>query len=171
MTEQLKTSLMNEGMRRIYDYWMSRRKNGRLPRREDIDPSDVTDLLPHIFLVDIEENPRHYRFRLVGTKVVECFGLDMTGKTIDSLDLGDDADAILKHYDQAVDHGEPIYDRHRFWTEAYGQHLNYERLLLPLSSDGKRVDKLLGCTFTLPLTEDAPAPKGAAEPALKSSDR
>lgn len=158
MTEQLKTSCINEGMRRIYDYWESHRKDGRLPRREDIDPSDMTDLLPRIFLVDVEENPRRYRVRLAGTQVVACFGVDMTGKTIDSLDLGDDAASILKLYDKAVDNGEPTYDRHRYWTESYGQHLNYERLLLPLSSDGTHVDKLLGCTFTLPLKADAPAP-------------
>ena len=158
MTEQLKTSLINEGMRRIYEYWMGHRKNDRLPQRSDIEPGELSDLLPNIFLVDVEETPRRYRVRLAGTEVVACFGVDMTGKTIDSLDLGDDAALILKLYDKAVDSGEPIYDRHQYWTESYGQHLNYERLLLPLSSDGTHVDKLLGCTFTLPLKADAPAP-------------
>jgi len=158
MTEQLKISPVNDGMKRIYDYWMSHRKNGRLPKREDIEPGDVSDLLPNIFLVDVEETPRRYRVRLAGTEVVAFFGMDMTGKTIDSLELGEHADTILKRYDEAVDSGQPSYAQYRYWTEAYEQHLNYERLLLPLSSDGEHVDKLLGCTFTLPLKADAPAP-------------
>jgi hypothetical protein len=159
MTEQLKTSLLSEGMRRLYDYWKGKSNDGHLPRREDIDPGALPDLLPNIFLVDIEETPRRYRVRLAGTAVAECFGEDMTGKTIDSLDLGKDRSAILGLYDQAAQYGEPSYDRHQFWTKAYGQHLSYERMLLPLSSDGKHIDKLLGCAFKVPLKSDAPAPQ------------
>jgi len=156
MTEQLKTNLINEGMRRIYDYWASRRHGDSPPRREDIEPGDVPDLLPHIFLVDVEDAPERFRVRLAGTAVVACFGVDMTGKTIESLDLGEKRSSILKLYEDAVTSGQPSYDRHQYWTEAYGQRLNYERLLLPLSSDGEHVDKLLGCTFTLPARADAP---------------
>jgi len=150
MTEQFTVSPINEGMRRIYDYWLARRRNGRLPRRHDIDPSELSDLLANIFLVDVEENPRRYRVRLAGSEVVACFGLDMTGKTIDEYDLADARDEIMQQYDQAVETGEPNYHRHEFWTAAYEHHLNFERLLLPLSSDGEHVDKLLGCTFVLP---------------------
>lgn len=159
MTEQFTASPVNEGMRRIHDYWKSRHHDGRLPRRDDIEPADLTDLLPNIFLVDVEEKPRRYRIRLAGSEVVACFGVDMTGKTIDEYDLADERTAILEQYDLAVETRAPIYHRHEFWTAAYEHHLNFERLLLPLSSDGKQVDKLLGCTFVLPYEIDAPTPR------------
>jgi hypothetical protein len=159
MTEQLNTSLINEGMQRIYDYWTSRRHDGRLPRREDIDPGELSDLLPNIFLVDVEEAPRRYRVRLAGTEVVACFGVDMTGKTIDQYDLADERASVLEQYDLVVATREPSYKRHEFWTAAYEHHLNYERLLLPLSSDGDHIDKMLGCTFVLPFKAEALAPQ------------
>lgn len=159
MTEQLTSSPVNEGMNRIFDYWKSRHRKGRLPRREDIEPGDLSDLLPHIFLVDVEEDPRRYRVRLAGSEVVACFGTDMTGKTVDEYDLADERGSILQQYDLAVETREPCYHRHEFWTAAYEHHLNYERLLLPLSSNGKQVDKLLGCTFVLPFETKASAPE------------
>lgn len=159
MTEQLKVSPLNEGMRRLYDYWKGQSHDGHPPRRADIDPSAMPDLLPNIFLVDIEEGPRRYRVRLAGSAVIECFGEDMTGRTVDTFDLGKDRSSILDHYEQVAKCGEPSYDRHQFWTDAYGQHLSYERLLLPLSSDGEHVDKLLGCIFQLPLEAEAPTPR------------
>jgi len=152
MTEQLRASLTNERMQRLYDYWASRRRDdGRPPRREDIEPGDVPDLLPYVFLVDIEEAPRRYRYRLAGSEVVACFGVDMTGLTIDELDLGEKTEQIRRLYDETAASGEPHYDRYEFWTASYQQHLNYERLLLPLSSNGERIDKLLGCAFALPV--------------------
>lgn len=159
MTEQFTVSPINKGMCRILDYWQGRCRDGGLPRRDDIDPGDLSDLLANIFLVDVEENPRRYRVRLAGSEVVACFGADMTGKTIDEYDLADARDDILRQYDLAVETRAPSYHRHEFWTAAYEHHLNFERLLLPLSSDGEHVDKLLGCTFVLPYEIDTPAPR------------
>jgi hypothetical protein len=56
----------------LFDYWRSKAPaEGTLPGRRHIDPLDVPRLLPHIWLVDVVDEPRRFRVRLLGTALVE----------------------------------------------------------------------------------------------------
>ena len=50
-------------------YWESIRSGRALPRRCDIDPTQIPRLLPYIMLVDVLAEPLDFRFRLVGTVI------------------------------------------------------------------------------------------------------
>jgi hypothetical protein len=65
-------------------YWNGKRRDGRLPGRADIDPSELRTLLPNMVLLDIEPAPFRARIRLVGTRIVQFRG-DNTGKYLDEL--------------------------------------------------------------------------------------
>ncbi len=49
-----------------------------LPIRAKFDPVDIPALLPNIWILDREGHDGALRYRLVGTKVVEAIGKDMT---------------------------------------------------------------------------------------------
>lgn len=76
--------MRSERVRRLHEYW--RAKAGApasVPQRRDIDPTELPDLLPSLLLVDVEHNPLRFRYRLVGTRIVDFSYRDFTGTYLD----------------------------------------------------------------------------------------
>jgi hypothetical protein len=130
-------------LRQLFRYWSDKKADRFAPARREIEPSELRDLLPHIYLVDVEDRPIRFRFRLIGTEIVQNFGLDMTGRYIEEIDFSDRAPSVLAHYAAVVTTREPSCHIVHF-TRGSGRHLAYERIIMPLSSDGENVDMLLG---------------------------
>ena len=64
-------------LRRLYDYWRSLCRGGRLPSRRDIDPLDIPDLLSNIFLLDVIGDAEDFVFRLAGSLVEDAFSMPL----------------------------------------------------------------------------------------------
>lgn len=62
-------------------YWLSRRGGLFMPRRRDIDPSEIRNLLPSICVLDVI-SPEAAVFRLAGTAHRETMGFEPTGRNI-----------------------------------------------------------------------------------------
>ncbi len=142
----LTADILTADLKRLYHYWESRKGTRLLPSRADIDPVDMRPYLRHVFLMDVVPptgpGAHRFRFRLAGTEVVERFGEELTGRFLDEVDLNSVGDAILGQYAKAVDTGLPV---HGLWeyTKNSGRFMSYERIILPLSTDGTAVDMLL----------------------------
>src|SRR3546814_12922905 len=67
---------------RLYEYWCSRCQGGALPSRRDIDPLDIPDLLPNLFLLDVIGDAEDFVFRLAGSRVEEAFSMSLRGRSI-----------------------------------------------------------------------------------------
>ncbi|MGH6894386.1 MAG: PAS domain-containing protein [Dongiaceae bacterium] len=67
------TEIASPRIHRLYSYWNGLRQGGSdiLPRRADVAPDQIRELLPNIMIVDVEQSPLRFRYRLVGTRVVE----------------------------------------------------------------------------------------------------
>ena len=63
-------------------YWQSKCDDGQMPSRRDIDPGEIRRLLAHIALVDVAMAGGGFRFRLVGTRVVQQLSYDPTGQDV-----------------------------------------------------------------------------------------
>jgi hypothetical protein len=98
--------------------------------------------LRHILLLELIGTPPRFRFRLAGTEIVERYGEELTGRFLDEIDLGAVGPEILREYEKAASEARPVYSRWNY-TKHDGQYLKYDRLILPLSSDGCVVDMLL----------------------------
>src|SRR5690348_13783573 len=61
-------------------YWERIRGSRAMPRRCDIDPAEITGLLPLVMLVDVLEHPRDFRFRLVGTEIDAITAVSLRGQ-------------------------------------------------------------------------------------------
>lgn len=133
--------------RALYEYWAARCRDGRLPSREDVDPIEIPDLLPSLFLVDVvrEGGDLRFRYRLVGTRNVERFGVDNTGRWLDELYGKDYFKFVGSEYQDTTIQGKPTWAR---MTAGYADrpHVVYERLMCPLAADGRTVDMLMGIT-------------------------
>lgn len=127
----------------LLDYWLSKRRDGVMPARADLDPLDIPKLLPHIMIMEVEAGTGRMRFRLVGTRVVTMFGADNTGKYLDEVDFGEQRPAIMESYETALSGAAPHHRRMEFINKD-GVRFDMERLILPLSPDGgQTVDRLI----------------------------
>jgi len=123
----------------IYEYWDGKRNGRRMPSRGDIDPVEIPSFLPCIILVDVSHDPVVCRYRLVGTDIVYRRGFDPTGKTVGDTYLGGSREQVLRHYREVVNLQTVKYVDEPF-VEPRGWPVKAERLMMPLSNDGDRVD-------------------------------
>lgn len=124
-----------------YDYWNGLRGERAMPSREDVRPEDMVGLLGSAMLVDVTYDPPDLRYRLFGSEVAVAHGADFTGRSIKEINPEGFNDLIWRQYMEVVASREPRVHKVIYETETKVS--NYERITLPLSSDGKRVDMLL----------------------------
>ena len=132
-------------LRDLHRHWEARRGERAMPARADMDPVELPrKLLPNLFLVAVEENPRRFRYRLVGTELTAVMGRELTGRYIDEMPFLF-RKLALPAYAEVMERAAPTY-RKIDAVEALWR-IRYERLLLPLSDRGLRIDTILGAIF------------------------
>jgi hypothetical protein len=136
----------HERLRRLADYLASKAPPGKLPGRQHIDPTEITDLLPYLMLMDVVPSERgepRYRIRLMGTEVVALQGMDGTGKFAEAI-LTDPVEGaeIIRRYGEILRTKQPQYRRGVVATPGR-KHMHYERIVFPLARDGENVDMLI----------------------------
>jgi len=143
--DALQDTLQHPEHRELYAYWQSKRVDGRLPARADIDPIDLRRLLPHLALIDVlrESTDLDFRYRLTGTEIVERAGRDPTGRTFSDLYTGDYLETAIATYREVVDTAEPLLSERTYPLVPDREFLRYDRLLLPLAADGRTVDMIM----------------------------
>ena len=130
-------------LKQIFAYWQGKKGARIAPSREDIDPAEIKPLLPYVGLADVTRDPLRFRYRLVGTQITRGYGGELTGRYLDEAELNGHQHEIIAEYRRVVERCEPACTSWEY-TRGDGRHVRYERLALPLSSDGKIVDKLFG---------------------------
>jgi hypothetical protein len=126
---------------RVRAYWERKRLGSFAPRRADIDPADLVDILPRMMLADVLPEPLDFRYRLSGTRISDVHGKEMTGKSPRDLMPAAYGAMIYDHYCEAVRRREPLL--HFIVLDSDKRSRSYVRLLLPLSEDGSAVTMLM----------------------------
>lgn len=130
------------GIAAIHAYWDRLRGPRVAPRRSDVEPAELKTWLPGVVIVDVVRFPEQLVYRLVGTRAVEARGSDPTGKTVIERYFGSDLAEILENYRLVIEERRVVYDfDHTPTRDGYFEEA--ETILLPLSSDGQSVDKVL----------------------------
>lgn len=131
-------------LREALDYWRRKRGERAMPRRCDIDGAELPFwLLPHVELVDVIEDGRRFRHRLVGTAIVGACGVDLTGKHLDEMLSGAALDFAHTVYRAVCDTGRAAFVRSTYGT-VKGAPLTAHRVLMPLAEQGQAVSMILG---------------------------
>lgn len=127
----------------LFSYWQQLPRTGSIPLYESVDVVDMPPhLLPNIFLVEVENQPRNFRYRLVGTELDRRNGFAGTGMRLSEMPI-DHTEKLAAEFDRIVESGRPRFSSGAFIT---GDELfrDVERVVAPLSHDGESVDMLLG---------------------------
>ncbi len=142
--ESRAVSLNSPHLRDLFDYWTARVTRQHLPSRKQLDPIDIPHLLSTIARIDVEETPRRYRYRLVGTRLVDWFKRDFTGLYLGETGaVGQDDEILRRCYSDVVEQRAPMVEIN-CRPHLDRPYRNYERLILPLEDhQSKRVNMLL----------------------------
>lgn len=130
----------------FFEYWASKRHGRRMPARADIDPVEMTGWLPGIQLIDVSENPRQLRYRLVGDVEVQLRGCSHRGWLVDDVFSGSSKREVLQSFNLAIDEKRMLFDWARY-TSAIGHVMSPETIILPLSDDDEHVNMVV--TYTV----------------------
>ncbi|HKS84912.1 MAG TPA: PAS domain-containing protein [Pseudolabrys sp.] len=128
--------------RALFEYW-DRQRAGRLaPKRSDIDPGDIRQVLGDTFMLSADFS-EDIRFRLAGTRVCALFGRELKGESFEAL-WSDASGVQLAGVTTAAIHETTgtvagVIGR----TAAYDE-VELEMLLLPIASDGQTRTRVLG---------------------------
>ena len=132
----------------LLDYWRSKRSACTMPRRADVDPTELPGRLwPRLMLIDVvrEENRTRFRYRLLGGDVIRALGRNPTGEYLDE---AISPDAIYRNYiieipNDVVERKRPIYTVNVLTLPGQTVPMTTKRLTLPLSNDGTTVNMML----------------------------
>ncbi|MBI1405823.1 MAG: PAS domain-containing protein [Caulobacter sp.] len=143
----------------LFSYWAALRQSGRLPGRADIQPEAFKRLLPTVSLIDVvrDDGKIDYRQRLAGTGLYSVYGREITGMKLTDLYNTAAADYWRKELDAVVADRRPRVGSHNMaWRGA--AHVSTLWLRLPLASDGREVDMILGYDAVIGMKSDRNQP-------------
>ena len=144
----------------LFSYWAGLRQRGALPARRDLDPGRIKRLLPTVSLTQVV-GEGDYRLRLAGTGLYGIYGGEITGKRLTDVYNTPAADYWRDELDQVVADRRPRAGHHSMaWRGA--SHMTLLWLRLPLASNGRDVDTILGYDAVL-------APRGEALSGIRAA--
>jgi hypothetical protein len=130
-------------------YWERKRAGRTGPRRADIDPAEIKIHLPYVFMLDVLDGGADFRFRLIGTRIVDVLGRNSTGRRVSEL-FSDEPGApgqLQALFKLVVDRNAPVFARGRIFWAPEARYRRFAGAGLPLSEDGVIVSIILGELF------------------------
>lgn len=133
--------IVDARLQKLHGYRLGKKSDRPCPARADILPEEIRDILPWVFIMERVEG--RIRYRLGGDAFREMYGDRLTGMFMDEIDLDHINAAYIGEYDTCIQTVSPVARQWKF-TKLSGRHLDYERLILPLSADGATINMFLG---------------------------
>ncbi|MFD2262037.1 hypothetical protein ACFSM5_03995 [Lacibacterium aquatile] len=140
----------------LYDVWRSHAAAGKIPGRRSIDLPDLPPGLrgvTNLITVEPADDGYDFRYRLFGSLHRMATLAPPTGRLIGEVIPNDGFLAMMReHYTAVVTSGLPRLDRisSSIGFEGNREIYSYDRLILPLSLDGKTVSDLMTCSIHTP---------------------
>ena len=141
---------LSDPSKKLLKYWVSKCGDRNFPDRAAIEPSEISQILPNIFLVEIVAGEQSdYRYLLVGTYIVDMEG-ECTGRLLSELFADRDEHAsVWQQYDDCCLGEFYVRNENLGWQQR--KFIDYEVVLLPLYGSGGEVEYLIGAAHGTPL--------------------
>lgn len=137
-----KTPMLHSNTERLIDYWRAQ-KTGRLsPSRSSIDPSDISELLPQVFMLG-RSAPGQHLFRLTGDVVTAVHGRDLRRTEFLSLWSLTDRPRLAAALEAARRLAEP-FTITADARPSEGPSIRLELVIAPLLAEAAPTDRFIG---------------------------
>ena len=143
MTERANLDLIAESeLRELYLYWSEKRNARSYPMRSDIAPEEIKRLLPFVLLLDVLDEGRHFRFRLVGTDAAS--GIDPTGRLLhEAAPEGVYRNHLAALFSRGAAGPGALYNRSSYaYDDAPGPRC-ISRVFMPLAGDSGETEMMM----------------------------
>ena len=128
---------------RAYNYWLSLLDGRSYPSIEDLDPASLDDFGPHSVLLDFTTSSENPAVPFIGRALREACDLTGQVRRISDVPPRSLLSRLTDHYMQIIANRAPIGFEAEF-TNHSGDNTIYRGILMPLSSDGNRIDFIYG---------------------------
>jgi hypothetical protein len=131
------------GVAQVFRYWDRARGERVMPPPTEIDFLELRPWLPGILMIEVAGGEgRELIYRIVGERGVRLRGYDPTGMTVSKAAFGRSIAHVLANYSVVIDLRIPLYGWYKDEV-AEGRWVGSGTLMLPLSSEGHKVDWVL----------------------------
>jgi hypothetical protein len=132
--------------RLLLSYWLASRAGAVTPETSAIDPVSFPFALALVWLCSVEENPRDFRYHLVGEHVRVAYDRNPRSRSLRDVTDPGVVERVIGYFNRAVDEPAVVHVSGRLYAESL-RPARGERLLLPFSDPSTgRVTRILGAT-------------------------
>lgn len=129
------------------EFWWSKHTPDRLPTRSDFDFYEITEWVSHVIIMDVLSNGSDFRYRLIGTRIVEAVGRDLTGKNVSNSSYTGNKDNVFQTFSMPVTEKRPIIRRGKMIWLHEKKWKNYESVHCPLFDKNRSVNMTIGVQY------------------------
>lgn len=127
------------------ELWFEKAKaRDGLPFRDDFPIEDLHPWIGRIIIMDVLDGGKDFRYRLIGTKLVEANRRDLTGKRVSACDYDGGRENVVQSFLQPVIQRKPVFRRGTVTWNNDRSWFAYESVHCPLLKGGKSVDFTIG---------------------------
>jgi hypothetical protein len=124
-------------------YWESKLAGRTMPSRRDFDPLiETPKLLPWMLLTDVFRDPLDFRYRLIGTRIVERSRGDYTGKRFSELAHAGPESQVWRDRLAVMSSRAPLLAQPPY-TGKFEEIRRVSGIHLPLSDDDAEVNMIM----------------------------
>jgi hypothetical protein len=139
---------------RLLDYWRRVCQDRNWPAPDDFYPAAIPDIWDYCFLIDLTgvANGKEPIFSFVGEYHRRMYDGDLVGVPLGKVDPNTLISRAASYVDDVVSRAVPVTYGGQF-TDRRGYNVLYRSIMLPLSTDNRTIDVVLGsanCQETAP---------------------
>jgi hypothetical protein len=129
----------------LLKFWNRHLGAHQVPLWQALEADDLTRISASLSFLDVSGSGAQARFqvRFYGEDIAKAYGLpDFRGKCLDEIVPSPRHNVALAPYHETLERRCPVYTIHDIHDRC-GRLVHFERLLLPFSRNGERVDRIL----------------------------
>ncbi|KLN60716.1 hypothetical protein WH96_09475 [Kiloniella spongiae] len=109
-----------------------------------MDPVDFRGLLNKVMLFEVLDGGEDFKIRICGQEVREILSLPVKGELLSDLEKQGIVVADMDAFRFVISSREPLCEINRSMAAVGRPYVNFQSVLVPLSTDGNLVDFLMG---------------------------
>ena len=126
----------------LFQFWRAKLNGRRLPADRAFGRADLATWADNLMMIDVPGEIADFRIRWLGTNLAAMFGTPRAGSGIEAMTSVGERSSVLPQYRVVIDTGVPAYYATEVELSKRGV-VAQQKLILPLSSDGAKVDAVL----------------------------
>jgi len=136
------TVIQDHRLLALFQVWHGKLNGRRIPADGDFDRAELVRWSDNLMLVDVPGDIGDFRIRWLGANLAAMFATPRAGTGIEAMTSMGERNSVLPQYRVVIDTGLPAYYATEVELSERGV-VAQQKLILPLSANGKKVDAVL----------------------------